>query len=245
MNLHMICQGQFATLSVTPSMFSGSVGVHTLSAEFDETWNDYEKIGVFYVDINDPYFAFMEENTCVIPHEVMAKRSKLNIGIMGRLGDKVFTSQIVRVDVGQGAISQNLQPSDPTPTVWEQLLQRYDYIVSKVDEVYQDQKNFEEETDKKRVQFEMKIEQQQTVFKDEIKKDQTAFINETNEDREEYQVQLAQQVGTTIQEAREATQNVNDALSSLQQMFVDMDGGDPFTNFEDGDYVDANGGYPV
>lgn len=212
MDLHLICQGQFATLSVTPSMFSGSVGVHTLSAEFDETWIGYEKIGVFYIDIDKPFFAMMQENKCVIPHEVMAKRSKLNIGIMGRLGEKVFTSQIVRVEVGQGAISQNLQPSDPTPTIWEQLLQRYDYIVEKVDQSYEDQQK---------------------------------FIRDTTEDLTAFKTDWNNQADQMLDDVGGAIQNVNDALSSLQLTFTDMDGGDPFTDFESGDFTDVNGGYPV
>lgn len=206
MNLHMICQGQFATLSVTPTFFSGSVGVHTLSAEFDETWNDFqEKIGVFYIDIDKPYFSIMENNNCIIPHEVIAKRSKLNIGIMGRHNDKVFTSQIVRVDVGQGAISQNLQPSDPTPDVWRQLLQRYDYIVNKVD----------------------------------------IFTSETTEDLNKFKTDWNNQADQMLEDVSGAIQNVNDALASLQLNFTDMDGGDPFTDFETGEFIDANGGYPV
>ena len=212
MDLHLICQGQFATLSVTPTMYSGSVGVHTLSAEFDEVWNDYEKVGVFYIDINDPYFAIMEENKCVIPHEVMDKRAKLNIGIMGRLGEKIFTSQIVRVDVGQGAVSQNLQPSDPTPELWQQLLQRYDYIVGKVDQSY---------------------------------KDQQLFFRETTDNLNDFKKSWDNHADQMLNDVSGAIQNVNDALSELQLSFTDMDGGDPFTDFENSEYIDANGGYPV
>lgn len=212
MDLHLICQGQFATLSVTPSMFSGSVGVHTLSVEFDEAWNGYEKIGVFYVDINDPYFAIMEENKCIIPHEVMVKRSKLNIGIMGRLGEKVFTSQIVRVDVGQGALTSDLQPSDPTPDLWQQLLQRYDQIIATVNQSYQDQEQ---------------------------------FVQDTTADLNEFKTEWNNKANGALDEVAGAIQNVNDALSSLQLTFIDMDGGDPFTDFETGDFVDANGGYPI
>lgn len=45
-------------------------------------------------------------------------------------------------------------------------------------------------------------------------------------------------------DAQTAAANCNDALSSLQLIMYDMDGGDPFTEVTE-DTLDANGGYPV
>lgn len=235
MELNMICQKQIANLVVTPTVFSGTNNVYALKIELDETWNEYEhKSAVFYTDIEKPYYVEIKDNTCIVPAEVMKKKSKVNVGVFGTKDDKIMTSQVVRFDVGQGAVSEELIPPYPTLSMWELLLQRYDDILDKTKNIYQDQEDFIKT-----------VEEDQTAFKQEIKADQEQFVNDTNIDREEYQRQWNERVDGSLKEMNNALLNVNDALTALDIEKVDMDGGTPSTEFEEGDYIDANGGYPV
>lgn len=104
----------------TPRIYSGGVNTDTVIFEFDEVWDGYLKTAVFYQDINNPYFAVMADNECIIPHEVIADSGKLYIGVVGVLDDKVITSEVVMYDLKQGAVTPAEAPL--SPDVWRQIL---------------------------------------------------------------------------------------------------------------------------
>ena len=104
----------------TPRIYSGGVNTDTVIFEFDEVWDGYLKTAVFYQDINNPYFAVMADNECIIPHEVIADTGKLHIGVVGVLDDKVITSEVVVYDINQGAVTPMDVPL--TEDVWQQIL---------------------------------------------------------------------------------------------------------------------------
>lgn len=104
-------------------MPSGSRNYLQIRVTFDEEWDWTTKTLVAYRDLAHPYHVPLGlDGTALIPHEVLAEQGVVYLGVFGVAGDQRITSTIVRYGVNEGAITEGLQPSDPTPEMWEQLI---------------------------------------------------------------------------------------------------------------------------
>lgn len=110
-------------LTSIPMMPSGSRNHLRIRVAFDAEWEGTTKTLVAYRDLSKPYHVPLGlDGTALIPHEVLAEQGVVYLGVFGVAGDQRITSTIVRYGVNEGALTEGLQPSDPTPEMWEQLI---------------------------------------------------------------------------------------------------------------------------
>lgn len=131
------CLDQKLTVVNEPLVASGGKHEDFIVFSFCEKWDGFEKVGVFYRDGKksvEPYYSNVDSsNMCEIPYEVIALPGTICFGVFGVLGDVVRTSSMIRYKVENGAITSNLEPSEPTPTIWEQLLNSYANVLKEVE----------------------------------------------------------------------------------------------------------------
>lgn len=110
-------------LTSIPMMPSGSRNHLRIRVAFDAEWEGTTKTLVAYRDLSKPYHVPLGmDGTALIPHEVLAEQGVAYLGVFGIAGDQRITSTIVRYGVNEGALTEGLQPSDPTPEMWDQLI---------------------------------------------------------------------------------------------------------------------------
>lgn len=110
-------------LTSIPMMPSGSRNHLRIRITFDAEWEGTTKTLVAYRDLARPYHVPLGlDGMALIPHEVLAEQGVVYLGVFGVAGDQRITSTIVRYGVNEGAITEGLQPSDPTPEMWDQLI---------------------------------------------------------------------------------------------------------------------------
>lgn len=110
-------------LTSIPMMPSGSRNHLRIRITFDAEWDGATKTLVAYRDLAHPYHVPLGlDGTALIPHEVLAEQGVAYLGVFGIAGDQRITSTIVRYGVNEGSLTEGLQPSDPTPEMWDQLI---------------------------------------------------------------------------------------------------------------------------
>ena len=115
-------------LTDMPDIFSGDVNTDRFIVDFDNKWNGFTKTAVFYVSENNVYKVLLNDNSCIIPKEVLKDSGKFYFGVIGVDGDKVLTSEVLTYKIGKGAITSNTVTPEPTPDIYEQILGDYNEI---------------------------------------------------------------------------------------------------------------------
>lgn len=118
------CQDQRLTAVLTPTIASGGRNEDEIEFSFCPLWDGYEKTAIFYRDKENPYHVVVTDDRCIIPHEVLAEEGIMYFGVIGAKGDAIRTSEVIRYRVKLGALTEGTRPSDPTPDVYSQILQR-------------------------------------------------------------------------------------------------------------------------
>lgn len=121
-----ICQNRLITKFDT---ISDSAKFDTVKFIFPENWNGFQKTAVFKgvdnqifnVVLNSDNNLCIGENECYIPHEVL-KAPGFKLSVFGVLGDSIATTTEAEIKVLQSGYAEGDKSSDPTPTVYEQLL---------------------------------------------------------------------------------------------------------------------------
>ncbi|MBQ9428624.1 MAG: hypothetical protein IJU41_03660 [Clostridia bacterium] len=99
-----------------------SVDTVTAKFNFDAAWDGFTKTAIFAAGNTVKQVLLDESNTCIIPWEVLTEKGTLEVGVVGTDGDKVLPSVKVPVHIAEGIYTEGTKPSDPTPSVYEQLL---------------------------------------------------------------------------------------------------------------------------
>lgn len=173
------CIDQTLTLINSPVIASGGLNENKLKCDFCEKWNGFSKTAVFYQDKKNVYYSVLDENdTCTIPKEATASKGTMFFGIFGSKGDVTRTSEILRYKIDEGAITEDLKPTDPTPDIYEQIL-------AKLQEIREAEATFETNITNQQNAFEDKITKQQDTFEANITEQQTTFENKITEQQTE------------------------------------------------------------
>lgn len=110
---------------------AGSRELYTAEFIFDETWEGYDLFVVFEAGstrIDTPFYG----DICTIPWEVLTRAARLRVGAYGITGDRIKpTVWAPWIRVNPGAYGPGNEPSDPTPTVFEQILTRFNEVSDK------------------------------------------------------------------------------------------------------------------
>lgn len=118
------CVDQTLQVSSIPKLASGGENEIRIEVSFDTHWDGLGKTAIFYREENKVYHVLMVNGVCVIPREVLTTSGKLYFGIIGTAGSSVRTSEVIALNVAQGAIT-GLGDFKPLPDVYKQVLEAY------------------------------------------------------------------------------------------------------------------------
>ena len=118
------CNDQVLKITEAPVLASGGLNEVRVVFSFCEKWVGFTKTAIFYRDEEDVYYAVLDENdTCVVPWEVCYEEGTFYFGVFGEKDNTRRTSNVVRHKVKRGAITSGMLPSEPTPAVYEQIVE--------------------------------------------------------------------------------------------------------------------------
>ena len=110
------------------NIIADSVLFEKISFNFPESWNGYKKTAVFRngektvrVVLDESSELCTGENECYIPYEVI-KAPQFTVSVFGVLGESKATTPQARVKVTESGYGEGDEPSEPTPTEYEQLV---------------------------------------------------------------------------------------------------------------------------
>ena len=112
---------QTLTITSVGKLASGGENEIRVEVSFDSYWAGYGKTAIFYREEKQVYHVVMVSDACVIPREVLAVPGRLYFGILGTSGSSVRTTEVVALNVAQGAIT-GLGKLEPLPDVYKQVL---------------------------------------------------------------------------------------------------------------------------
>lgn len=97
-----------------------------LKAEFSfsEDWSGLTKTAFFRGANGDTVPRLLKEDTCTVPAEVLAASGRVGVSVSGTLGETIITTDIESFFVPETLSGGT--PSDPEPTVWQQILDKVD-----------------------------------------------------------------------------------------------------------------------
>ena len=95
-----------------------------LRAEFDfsEEWDGMTKTASFRGADGENHPKLLEDDTCTVPTEALAAPGRVGVSVSGTLGETVITTDIKSFSLP--ATLSGGTPSDPEPTVWQQILDK-------------------------------------------------------------------------------------------------------------------------
>lgn len=125
-SLKVIVRGTKVTAELTDVLTSGMVGV-PVEFQFDEDWGDLRKLGVFEGSGQKKYLDLNLGGELTIPWEVLTEeRTLVKVGVEWREADGTVVIPTRWAEVGvvlPGAQAGNDPALEPTPTVYDQIMQ--------------------------------------------------------------------------------------------------------------------------
>lgn len=116
---------QVLTATRMPRVSCNNQNTVKLHVDFDTAWNGYARSAVFYTSKDPtPYEVILSsDGNCIVPAEVLIEEATLYIGVRGvkTASGEVKSSTLVKYKVLPGTPSMVV--SDPTPSVYQQLLE--------------------------------------------------------------------------------------------------------------------------
>ena len=97
-----------------------SVDYLTCKFTFSEDWNGVTKSATFFPANGEPYTQTLEDDGCVVPHEVI-KYPLFKVSVFG--GDLITTNKVI-VNVIESGYVLGQTPKPPTPDVYNQILNK-------------------------------------------------------------------------------------------------------------------------
>lgn len=130
--IYAATEGSELIATALPKISQNSSNVLQMQVVFDEGWNAYTKSAIFYTSKNPrPYEVIMLYGICTVPYEVLTEEAKLYITIKGvSTTGQIKTTTPLVVKVLDGTPLTIV--SDPTPSVYNQLLARYTELLNDV-----------------------------------------------------------------------------------------------------------------
>lgn len=189
--INVKCVDQTLTLKSTPLIASGDKNEDTITFAFCSQWDKFtDKTAVFYRNKNNVYYSMLDgNNTCVIPCEVLKDEGLMYFGVFASNSEGTKTSEVLALKVVQGAITEDLKPSDPTPDIYEQIL-------AKLQEIREAEATFETNITNQQNTFETKITEQQNSYEASLTKKENDYETDLNSQWSTYKTDLTKQQNT-------------------------------------------------
>lgn len=135
-------------LEVENFTVADSVKFDKVRFTFPDDWEGYTKTAVFKTENGQTINVILDktnplcvnENECYIPHEVL-KAPHFYLSVFGVLGESVATTTQKKVEVLQSGYAEGDEPSDPTPTEYQQIINLVDEVKNIAQSVRDDADN--------------------------------------------------------------------------------------------------------
>lgn len=88
---------------------------------FSEEWEGTVKTA-FFRGAGNTYSQLLKDDACTVPTEALAAPGRVGVSVSGTLGETVITTDIKSFSLP--ATLSGGTPSDPEPTVWQQILDK-------------------------------------------------------------------------------------------------------------------------
>ncbi len=116
------------SLLIYDNTVSDSVLYEKIHFSFPETWDGYTKTAIFKngdicisVLFKKGNSLYINENECYVPFEVI-KAPEFTVSVFGVKGDSRITATETSVTVLESGYTEGETPQDPTPSVYEELI---------------------------------------------------------------------------------------------------------------------------
>lgn len=91
---------------------------------FSEEWEGTVKTAFFRGADGENHPKLLKDDTCIVPAEALAAPGRVGVSVSGTLGETIITTDIKSFTVP--ATLSGGTPSNPEPTVWQQILEKVD-----------------------------------------------------------------------------------------------------------------------
>lgn len=91
---------------------------------FSEEWDEMTKTAFFRGADGENHPKLLEDDTCIVPAEALAAPGRVGVSVSGTRGETIITTDIKSFSAP--ATLSGGTPSDPEPTVWQQILEKVD-----------------------------------------------------------------------------------------------------------------------
>lgn len=115
---------QRLVITEAPKIASGGNGTNFVAFEFDESWDNFAKTGVFYTNPAAKKRSQLGlDNICEIPPQVLKKKGRMYFGVAGvDEHGKRKTSEVVPYGVDEGASPEGSLPGAGEKAYWDDVL---------------------------------------------------------------------------------------------------------------------------
>lgn len=114
---------QTLEFTLKPMVASGGVNEDVIEFEFDELWDGFDMVAVFYRSKREVFHQKIVDNRCIIPSEVLRAQGVFYVGVMGVKDNVTRTTNVLRYELEHGAITVGVEPPEPTPSIYESILE--------------------------------------------------------------------------------------------------------------------------
>lgn len=114
---------QILEFTLKPMVASGGVNEDVIEFEFDELWDGFDTVAVFYRSKREVFHKKIVDNRCTVPSEVLRAQGGFFVGVMGVKDNITRTTNVLRYELEHGAITVGVEPPEPTPSIYEQILE--------------------------------------------------------------------------------------------------------------------------
>ena len=98
---------------------------------FSEEWDGMTKTAFFRGADGNTYSQLLKDDACTVPAEALAASGRVGVSVSGTLGETIITTDIKSFTVP--ATLSGGTPSDPEPTVWQQILDKFEKLPEAID----------------------------------------------------------------------------------------------------------------
>lgn len=113
---------QMLDFTLKPMVASGGVNEDVIEFEFDELWDGFDTVAVFYRSKREVFHKKIIDNRCTVPSEVLRTQGVCYVGVMGVKDNVTRTTNVLRYEIEHGAITAGVEPPEPTPSIYESIL---------------------------------------------------------------------------------------------------------------------------
>lgn len=213
MQLDFNVEEQTLHLVSLKKVVADSVDYLTCKFTFSEDWDGVTKSATFFPTKGEPYTQILEDDGCVVPHEVI-KTPLFKVSVFG--GDLITTNKVI-VGVVESGYVIGETPKPPTPDVYAQILNKVSESEKNTEDALKTVEEKVEEVDGALEEVEEAIADTQTAI-DEVNNAKNMAIDVSN--RAEKAIENTY---IAIENAEKATEGAQRATESVEAVIEDAE----------------------